>query len=78
MTLDRNAAQHKVDLIVIVAESSQILDDSQAGLAVRYCRVHVVLLAVLVDREAFLWHGQHKSESRVGEPTKYSILPGLN
>lgn len=52
MALDRNTTQHEVDLVIAVAEALQVLDDTQAGLAVRDRGVHVVLLAVLVDAEA--------------------------
>lgn len=52
MALDRDAAQHQVDLIVRVAVAPEILDHAQTRLAVRDGRVHVVLLAVLVDTEA--------------------------
>ena len=51
MPLNRNAAQHQIDLVVIVTITLQILDDSQAGLAVCNSGIHVVLLAILIDGE---------------------------
>jgi hypothetical protein len=53
MTFDRDARQHQVDLVVRVAVTLEILDHAQAGLAVCDGGIHVVLLAVLVDAEAF-------------------------
>lgn len=52
MTLYRGAAQEEIDLVVIVPVPPKILDDSQACLAVRNGCVKVVLLTILVDREA--------------------------
>lgn len=52
VALDGDAAEHQVDLVVGVAVAFQVLDDAQARLPVRDRRVHVVLLAVLVDAEA--------------------------
>lgn len=52
MTLDRDAAEHQVDLVVAVTEAAQVFDNTEAGLAIGNGGVHVVLLAVLVDAEA--------------------------
>ena len=53
MPFDGDAAQHQVDLVVGVAVALEVFDDAEAGLAVGDSGVHVVLLAVLVDGEAF-------------------------
>lgn len=53
MPFDGDAAQHQIDLVVAVPEASEILDDTQAALAVRDGGVHVVLFPVLVDAEPF-------------------------
>lgn len=53
MALDRRTTQQQIDLIVIVSKPAKILDDAQRGLAIGHRRVHVVLLPVLVDAEAF-------------------------
>ena len=53
MPFDRDAAEHQVDLVVGVAVALEVFNHPQAGLAVRDGGVHVVLLALLVDAEAF-------------------------
>lgn len=65
MALDRNTAQHQVDLVVAVPKALQVLDDAQAGLAVRDRGVHVVLLAVLVDAEALKVDHAPRAELRL-------------
>jgi hypothetical protein len=52
VALDGDAAEHQIDLVVIIAVPLQIFDDPEATLAVRDRGVHVVLFAVLVDAEA--------------------------
>lgn len=52
VALDRRGAEQQVDLVIVVAVAAEVLDGPEAGLAVGDRRVEVVLLAVLVDREA--------------------------
>lgn len=65
MSLNRNATQHQVDLIITVAEALEVLDDAQTGLAVGDGGVHVVLLAVLVDAEALKVDHASRAELRL-------------
>jgi len=51
MSFNWNAAQHEVNLVVGIAKSFKVFEDTQACLAVRHGGVHIVLLAVLVDGE---------------------------
>ncbi len=53
MALHRRTTQQQIDLVVVVAEASQILNHPQRRLPIRHRGVHVMLLAVLVDAEAF-------------------------
>merc|ERR1712014_397370 len=53
MTLHRRAGEQEVDLIVIIPVASKVFNDAQAGLSVCNRGVEIVLLAVLVDAEAF-------------------------
>ena len=53
MALNRRRTQQRVSLGAAVAKLLQILDGVQAGLAVGHVGVQVVLLAALVDRDAF-------------------------
>ena len=53
MPLNRNTTQHQIDLIIIIAVPSQILNDSQTTLSVRNSGIHIVLFALFVDAEAF-------------------------
>lgn len=52
MALHGRTAQKEVDLIVIVAVPTEVLDHAETSLSVRDGRVKVVLLAVLVDGES--------------------------
>ena len=52
MTLDRDTAQHQIDLIVIIPIPLQVFNDPQTTLPVRHRGVHIVLLAVLVNTES--------------------------
>lgn len=54
MPFDRDAREHQVDLVVVVAVAPEILDDPQTAVAVGYGGVQVVLLACGGDGEAFL------------------------
>lgn len=49
MSLNRSAAQQQIDLIIVVAVSSQVFDDSEASLAISDCGIQVVLFTVLID-----------------------------
>lgn len=42
MSLDGGAREEEVDLVVAVAEASQVLDAAEGCLAVGYCGVQVV------------------------------------
>src|ERR1700728_1417865 len=53
MTLARRGAQDGVGLSGRIAELCQVLDRVQTGLAISNMNVEVVLLALLVDRDAF-------------------------
>lgn len=53
MALHRRTTEQQVNLVIIVAEASQVLDHPQGRLSVRHRGIHVMLLAVLVDAEAF-------------------------
>lgn len=53
MSFNRDAAQHQINLVIIVPKAFEILDDAQARLAIRNSSVQIVLLAVLVDTEPF-------------------------
>lgn len=52
MALHWRTTQQQVNLIIRVPVTPQVLDNTQAGLAVGDSCVEVVLLAMLVDREA--------------------------
>lgn len=65
MALHRSAAQQQVNLVVGVAVAAQVLDDAEAGLAVGDGGIEVVLLAVLVDAEAFKVDVAARSELRL-------------
>jgi hypothetical protein len=53
MPLHRRTPQQQIQLVVVVAKFSEVLDRPQACLLVRHRGVHVVLLAVAVDTEPF-------------------------
>ena len=53
MALNRDTAEHQVDLVVGIAVPLEVFNHAEAGLAVRDRGVHVVLFAVFVDGEAF-------------------------
>lgn len=53
MPLHGRTAQQQIDLIVTIAKSPQILDHPERRLPIRHAGIHVVLLAVFVDAEAF-------------------------
>ena len=53
MPLHRRTTQQQVNLVIIVAEPSQVLDHPQRRLSVRHRGIHVMLLPVLVDAEPF-------------------------
>lgn len=53
MSLHRRATQQQITLIIVVPKPSQVLYTPQCGLAIRNRGVEVMLLAVLVDAEAF-------------------------
>lgn len=53
MPLDRRTRKQEVDLVITVPEPPQVLNHPQRRLPVRHIDVEVVLLAVLVDAEAF-------------------------
>ena len=72
VTLHRRAGEQEVDLVVIVPVASKVLDDAQAGLSVCNRGVEIVLLAVLVDAEAFKVNVSAGTELRV-----YSQQPFL-
>lgn len=61
MTLDWRTAEQQIDLVLIVSIPLEILNDSETALSIGDCCVVVVLLAVLVDREA-LRSCQHVEE----------------
>lgn len=68
MTLDRDTAQHQIDLVVTIAEAAEVLDDAQTRLAIRHRGVHVVLLALLVDAEALKVDHPAGAELRLHRP----------
>jgi hypothetical protein len=53
VALDGRTAKQQIDLVVVVAIATQVLDDAERSLAVRDRRVHIVLFAIGVDAEAF-------------------------
>ena len=58
MALDRGTREQEIDLVVVVAVATQVLDDADTGLAVSDGGVQVVLLAVLVDAKSFCRWGE--------------------
>jgi len=64
VALDWCAAEKQVDLVIAVAVPSEILDHSQAALAICNRCIVVVLLAVLINREAF--EVEHSTWSKLG------------
>ena len=51
VTLDGCTRQKKVDLVVVVSVSTQVLYTAKARLPVRHCCIQVVLLAVRINAE---------------------------
>lgn len=73
MALDGDARQHEIYLIVVVAISSQVLDHTQTGLAIGDRGIQVMLLAVLIDREALLGRINCGRSERETELVTYKI-----
>lgn len=53
MSLDRSTTQEQIALVIIIPIPPQILNSPQAGLSICNRSVHVMLLAILIDREPF-------------------------
>ena len=52
MSLDRRAAKQEIGLVVIILKPPEVLNAPQRRLAIRYGRIQIVLLALLVNAEA--------------------------
>jgi len=65
MALDRNAAQHQIDLIVTVPIALEVLDDAKTRLAIRDRGIHVVLLALLINAETLKVNHSSGTELRL-------------
>lgn len=51
MPLNRRTAQHQIGLIIIIAETSQVLNRPQTSLPIRHGGIEIVLLALLIHAE---------------------------
>lgn len=52
VALDGSTAEKQINLVVVIPVPPKVLDDTEAALAVRNRCVHVMLLALLIDRKA--------------------------
>jgi hypothetical protein len=64
MALHRGTSEQEIGLIIVVAKPLDILNCSQAGLAESDACVHVVLLAMLINAEAFKVNVPARTELR--------------
>lgn len=72
VTLDRSTRQKQVDLVIIVSEALEILDDTEAALAIRDGCVVIILLTVFVNRKT-LSSGQYRTSSRAEQYPHFKI-----
>lgn len=65
MALHRRTRQQQIDLVVVISKALEVLDTPERRLAVSDSRVHVVLLAMLVNTEALKVDVSTRTELRL-------------
>lgn len=63
VTLNWSTAKQEVYLVIVIPVTTQIFDNPKAALSVCYGRIHIMLLATLVNRESLARHVSHRART---------------